>query len=81
MVNEIIVAVCSLVGTALGAFGGLQLTNFRLKQLEEKVNKHNKLVERMAVAENKLAFSDSRIANLESEVRTIERGIGKIDKG
>lgn len=73
MDSEIFVAICSLVGTALGSFGGMQLTNFRLKQLEEKVNKHNSVVERMAVAENRMSVSEHRLTDLESEVREIER--------
>ncbi len=55
MAPEIIVALCSLAGTLLGSIGGIivssKLTNYRLKQLEHKVDKHNCLVERMALVE------------------------------
>ena len=48
-------AVFSLLGSAIGCIAGIaatrKLTVYRLEQLEKKVDKHNNLVERMAVAE------------------------------
>lgn len=48
---EIIVALISFCGTAFGTIGGIlatsKLTNYRLQQLEEKVNKHNTIIERV----------------------------------
>jgi hypothetical protein len=38
MVSEIIVAVCSLLGTAAGSFGGMRLMSYRIEQLEKRVN-------------------------------------------
>lgn len=56
----------SFLGSAMGCIGGIlasqRLTNFRIQQLEEKVNKHNNLVERMTVNEMK-------IENLEEKIR------------
>ena len=37
MNSEIIVALFSLLGTAIGTFGGMQLTKYRISQLEKKV--------------------------------------------
>ena len=57
-----IVAILSLVGTAVGAFAGIltanKLTNYRISELEKKVDKHNNVIERVAVLErdNKTAF-------------------------
>lgn len=55
---EIYVAVISLFGTSIGTFGGIlmsnKLTNYRIMKLEEKVDKHNKLVERMYKIEYKV---------------------------
>ena len=55
MENEIAVAICSLVGTLVGSLAGImtanRLTNYRIEQLEEKVKKHNNLVERMIIVE------------------------------
>lgn len=50
MSSEITVALISLVGTALGTLGGIlaanRLTNYRIEQLEKKVQAHNNIVER-----------------------------------
>ena len=55
MSSEIIIALLSLVGTLVGAYlanrKSAALVAYRLEQLEGKVNKHNNLVERMAVAD------------------------------
>lgn len=51
MQPEIVVAVCSLLGTLAGTLAGImtanKLTMYRIEQLEEKVKKHNNLIERM----------------------------------
>lgn len=51
----IMVALISLGGTAIGTFGGImassKLTNYRIEQLEKKVDKHNSVVERMGFVE------------------------------
>ena len=50
MSEAIIVAILGFAGTLLGSLFGVlaaqKLTQYRLSQLEEKVNKHNNLVER-----------------------------------
>ena len=50
MTETIIIALISLVGTLFGTFGGIlvsnKLTNYRIEQLEKKVEKHNSVVER-----------------------------------
>ena len=79
MTSEVFVALCSLIGTALGTFGGTKLMSYRIEQLERKVEKHNSVVERMAVMENKMTVADHRISDLESEVKVIERSADKID--
>ena len=57
--TEVIVAVIALVGTAIGSLGGIlaanKLTIYRIEQLEKKVDKHNSVVERVAVVEVKLS--------------------------
>jgi hypothetical protein len=56
MSQEIIIALLSLLGTLLGTFAGIitstNLIKYRIEQLEIKVEKHNSVVERMALAEN-----------------------------
>ena len=50
MNDTIIVGLLSLAGTLAGTFGGIitanKLTAYRIERLEEKVNKHNNLIER-----------------------------------
>lgn len=60
----------SFLGSAMGCIGGIlasqKLTNFRIQQLEEKVNKHNNLVERMTVSEIKIENLEERIRHEEA---------------
>lgn len=66
---EIWVALISLVGTVVGSFSGImisnKLVNYRLEQLEKKVDRHNQLIERMYAAEKALALHEERIGALE----------------
>lgn len=47
---SVIVALITLAGSALGTFAGIavnsKLTSYRIEQLEKKVDKHNKVIER-----------------------------------
>lgn len=51
MNTELIVAVISGLGTLAGSFAGImasnKLTNYRIRRLEEKVDKHNSVIERV----------------------------------
>lgn len=65
MQPEIVVAVCSLIGTLVGSLAGImtanKLTNYRIEQLEDKVKKHNNLIERMAIVEQSAKSAHHRI--------------------
>lgn len=76
MTETVIVSLISLVGTLGGTLGGIlvsnKLTNFRIEQLEKKVEKHNSVIERtytieqnIAVLENREKVSEHRIDDLE----------------
>lgn len=58
MTDTVIVAILSLIGTLGGTFGGIivssKLTNFRIEQLEIKVNEHNKVIERVFKLEQRV---------------------------
>ena len=58
MTSEIIVAVLGLAGTLAGSFLGVlaagKLTQFRLKQLEDKVSRHNQIIERTFILEGQM---------------------------
>ena len=70
MLNEgIWIAQIGFVGTAIGTFGGIlasaKLTNYRLSRLEEKVDKHNTVIERTFILEEQMKVANHRIADLE----------------
>lgn len=59
MSETIIISLISLVGTLLGSLFGVlasnKLTNYRIEQLEKKVDKHNSVIERMYCLETQFA--------------------------
>jgi tetrahydromethanopterin S-methyltransferase subunit G len=67
--TELLVALLALAGTLTGSFTGIlvanKLVNYRLEQLEKKVEKHNNLVERIAMAENDIKIINHRIDDVE----------------
>ena len=68
MTEVIIVAILSLVGTLIGTFGGIitanKLTNYRIEQLEKKVEKHNQVVERVYILEKQEAVIEEELEHL-----------------
>lgn len=67
--NEIIIAVLSLLGTIIGSLAGVlaanRLTNYRIQELEKKVEKHNTIVERTYRLEEMMKVANHRINDLE----------------
>ncbi|OQB44857.1 MAG: hypothetical protein BWY02_02698 [bacterium ADurb.Bin157] len=72
MQSEVLVAVLSLVGMVIGSFGGImasaKLTNFRIEQLEKKVDKHNDFAARMPVVEEQVKVICHRLDDLEDKI-------------
>ena len=72
MSEVVLVGLLSLLGTLVGSLAGIltanKMTNFRLEQLEKKVEKHNNVVERMAVAENAIKSARHRLDELAERV-------------
>ena len=70
MGEAVLVAVLSLVGTLGGSLGGIltanKLTNYRIQQLEEKVEKQNKVIERVYNLEKQEAVIDEEIEHLKN---------------
>lgn len=64
----VIVGVLSLVGTLAGSYGGMKLMTYRIEQLEQRVNKHNSVIERTYVLEEQMKVANHRIEDLEHEV-------------
>ena len=78
MPAEVITAALSLVGTLVGTLGGValssNLTNYRIEQLEKKVEAHNNLISRtykleqeVAVVEERVKVANHRIDDLEED--------------
>ena len=67
MQDTILVAVLSLICTLAGSFGGTQLMKYRIEQLEKKVEKHNSIVERTYLLEEKMKVANHRIDDLEGK--------------
>lgn len=69
MTDTIAVALVSLIGTLIGTFGGIitasKLTNYRIEQLERKVDKHNNFAERIPLIQNDIKVANHRIDDLE----------------
>ena len=65
MPAEVITAALSLVGTLVGTLGGIalssNLTNYRIEQLEKKVEKHNNLITRTYKLEQEVAVMDEKV--------------------
>ena len=65
MQPEMVVAGCSMIGTLVGSLAGImtanKLANYRIEQLEDKVKKHNNLIERMAIVEQSAKSAHHRI--------------------
>lgn len=76
--NEIIVAAISLIGTLVGTLGGIlvssRLTNYRLEQLEKRVEKHNNLIERTYKLEQQFGVHDERLKVINHRIQDLERG-------
>jgi predicted nuclease with TOPRIM domain len=66
--NEVTVAVLGFAGTLLGSLFGVlaaqKLTQYRLAQLEEKVNKHNNLIDRTYRLEGRMEAAEHDIKDL-----------------
>ena len=65
MPAEVITAALRLVGTLVGTLGGIalssNLTNYRIEQLEKKVEKHNNLITRTYKLEQEFAVMDEKV--------------------
>ena len=70
MSSEVIVALLGLLGTLAGSFFGVvaasKLTQYRIQQLEDKVSKHNSIVERTYILEGKMEEVQHDIKDLKA---------------
>ena len=81
MSNEILIALFSLLGTLVGSGGGIlvsnKLVNYRLEQLEKKVDKYvekeDEVIKELAVTKRDLETAFIRIDELREEVHKIKK--------
>lgn len=68
MSEVVLVAILSLLGTLIGSLAGIltanKLTNYRIEQLEKKVEKHNNVIERVYNLEKQEAVLQEEIEHL-----------------
>ena len=76
MPSSIIVGLLSLAGTLAGTFAGImtasRLSNYRIAQLEKKVDKHNQVVERVFKIEGRLDTIDEKIDVANHRIKDLE---------
>lgn len=64
-----LISLFSCIGTLLGTLGGIitsgNLTAYRIKQLEKKVEVHNNFAGRIPVIEEQIKVMNHRISDLE----------------
>ena len=77
MVTEIIIALITLAGSAVGSLGGIvinsRMSNYRIEQLEKKVDKHNSLIERTYAIEQHNAVVDEEIKVANHRIDDLEK--------
>lgn len=76
--STIIVGVLALAGTLAGSYFSnnktTALISYRLQQLEEKVNKHNNVIERVYMLEKQEDVLEERIRVANHRIDDLEKG-------
>ena len=81
MPAEVITAALSLIGTLVGTLGGItlssNLTNYRIEQLEKKVEAHNNLIKRTYELEKEFSVLDERVRVANHRIDDLEKEEGQ----
>lgn len=67
MSTELVSAIIGLVGVIFSAGVSLQLVNWRLQQLEKKVDKHNEMQDKIASISTDIAVIKTTLENIQKE--------------
>lgn len=73
MDSTVLSALLALIGSLAGTFGGSRLTLYRLKKLEEKVDKHNQVIDRTYKLEQRAAVIDEEIKVANRRINDLEK--------
>lgn len=78
MSETVIVALISLIGTLAGTFGGIlvsnRLSNYRIEQLEIKVDRHNSVIDRVYKLEEHSKILDEKVSVANHRIEDLEKG-------
>jgi tetrahydromethanopterin S-methyltransferase subunit G len=79
MSDVVIVAIISFIGTVVGSLFGIlaanKLTNYRVEELEKKVDKHNTVIERVVVLEQSVNTAWKRIDEIRESLEEIKKEV------
>ena len=77
MSEEVLVALIGLAGSGLGSVLGIfvssKLTQYRLEQLEKKVEVHNKVIDRVYKLEERTELQEEKIKAANRRIEGLER--------
>lgn len=79
MSDAVIVALIGLLGSGAGAFGGIlissKLTQYRLEQLEHKVEVHNQVIDRVYKLEERTELQEEKIKVANHRIEDLEKAV------
>lgn len=79
MSDVVIVAIISFIGTVVGSLFGIlaanKLTNYRVEELEKKVDKHNTVIERVVILEQSVNTAWRRIDEIRESLEEIKKEV------
>lgn len=75
--EEIMLALIGLAGSAVGSMCGIainsKLTQYRLKELEKRVDKHNNLIERTYRLEEQAVLQEEKLKAVSGRIEKLEK--------
>lgn len=72
IISSLITGILALLGVYAANRKAAALMEYRLQQLEEKVNKHNNLIERMYAVEEKTTVLDEKLKVANHRIEDLE---------
>ena len=74
-----IIAIISFIGTCVGTIGGIittnKLTNYKIEQLQRKVDAHNNLITRTYELEKNMGIVFQKIEENKSDIQDIKKDV------